>query len=72
MRRDRDGAFHMVTLWFEDGDDPWVLDATGAMTLSMRRFSDIPIGWTPLVMFNETDRFVVAERSAGRAPVAGE
>ncbi len=58
VRRDRDRANHMVTLWFEDADDPWVLDATGAMTMKMRRFSELP-GWTPTKMFNELEQFRV-------------
>jgi hypothetical protein len=58
VRRDRDRANHMVTLWFEDADDPWVLDATGAMTMKMRRISELP-GWTPTKMFNEFDQYRV-------------
>ncbi len=56
VRRDRDGANHMVTLWFEDRDDPWVIDATGAVTGSVRRFSDLP-GWTPTKVFNEREQY---------------
>ncbi|HTY16855.1 MAG TPA: hypothetical protein VMH82_03915 [Myxococcota bacterium] len=63
VRRDRDRANHMVTLWFETGDDPWVLDATGAMTFSMRHFSELP-GWTPTKVFNEDKQFLAVERSA--------
>jgi hypothetical protein len=58
VRRDRDGVNHMVTLWFEDREDPWVLDVTGAMTMKMRKFSEVR-GWTPTVIFNETDQFAV-------------
>lgn len=58
VRRDRDRANHMVTLWFEDAGDPWVLDATGAMTMKMRRFSELP-GWTPTKMFNELEQYRV-------------
>jgi predicted transglutaminase-like cysteine proteinase len=77
VRRDRDRANHMVTLWFEDGDDPWVLDATGAMTLKMRRFSEL-VGWTPTKMFNEVEQYRVIRsepdsvriaRDPGGAPV---
>lgn len=56
VRRNRDGGNHMVTLWFDDGEDPWVIDAIGAMTLKVRRFSEIP-GWTPTVVFNEQRQF---------------
>jgi hypothetical protein len=58
IRRDLDGEFHMVTLWFEDPEDPWVLDTTGAMTMRMRRISDLP-GWTPAVVFNASGHYTV-------------
>src|SRR5690606_29851267 len=45
--RPADGQHHMVTLWFEDPHDPWVLDPTGAMTSGMPRMSQVP-GWVPL------------------------
>ena len=59
VRRQRDRGNHMVTLWFEDPHDPWVLDATGAMTFQMRRFSEIE-GWTPRKVFNESEQYQVA------------
>ena len=62
VRRDRDRANHMITLWFEDPADPWVLDATGAMSLGMRRFSELP-GWTPTKVFSETEQFRAIERT---------
>jgi hypothetical protein len=58
IRRDRDGEFHMVTFWFEDPDDPWVIDTTGAMTLRLRRLSEVP-GWTPAVVFNAQTHYTV-------------
>jgi len=60
LRRDRDKANHMVTLWFEDPKDPWVLDATGAVTFEMRLFSQLE-GWTPTKVFNERTQFAPAE-----------
>jgi hypothetical protein len=72
VRRESDGANHMVTLWFEERDDPWVIDATGAMTLEMRRFSDLPAGWLPRVMFNENEFYNVVERGPGRYELARE
>ena len=56
VKRNRDGANHMVTLWFDRSDDPWVVDATGAVSLRLRRFSELP-GWTPTALFNERDQF---------------
>lgn len=56
--RKQDGQHHMVTLWFEDADDPWVIDPTGAMTSGMPRMSEVP-GWTPLKVFTEDQDFTV-------------
>jgi hypothetical protein len=70
VRRERDGANHMVTLWFEDRDDPWVIDATGAMSMEMVRFSELPPGWLPRVMFNENEAYNVVRRPASSIEVA--
>ena len=56
VKRNRDRGNHMITLWFEDPHDPWVLDATGAMTFTMVRFSETE-GWTPITVFNERVQF---------------
>ncbi len=56
VRRDRDRANHMVTLWFDNRDDPWVIDSIGAVTTNVRRFSDLP-GWTPTKVFNEREQY---------------
>ena len=61
VRRGRDRGNHMVTLWFEDPDDPWILDATGAMTFTMKHFSQTE-GWEPRKVFNETEQFGIAPR----------
>jgi hypothetical protein len=61
VRRDEDRSNHMVTLWFEDANDPWVIDATGAMTFRVIRFSRAA-GWTPTKVFDETRHFTVLER----------
>ena len=50
--RKADGQHHMVTLWFEDPQDPWVIDPTGAMTSGMPRMSDVP-EWVPVKVFTE-------------------
>ncbi len=60
--RPDDGQHHMVTLWFEDARDPWVLDPTGAMTSGMPRLSERP-KWVPLKVFTETEQFTVREGS---------
>jgi predicted transglutaminase-like cysteine proteinase len=60
VRRD-DGQHHMVTLWFEDERDPWVIDPTGAMTSGMPRMSDVP-EWVPLRVFSHEDDFTVRDR----------
>lgn len=69
VRRNRDNANHMVTLWFEDPNDPWVLDATGAVTVGFRRASELP-GWTPTKLFNLSEQFNVVEKGAGGRPLA--
>jgi hypothetical protein len=56
--RPSDGQHHMVTLWFEQPNDPWVIDPTGAMTNGMPRMSEVP-GWAPLKVFSETEEFTV-------------
>jgi len=61
IQRDRDGANHMATLWFEDPRDPWLIDATGAITRFFVRFSELP-GWTPLRLFDEDEVYDVAAR----------
>ena len=56
--RPADGQHHMVTLWFEDPEDPWVIDPTGAMTLGMPRMSEFP-SWVPLKLFTDRAEFTV-------------
>lgn len=56
--RRSDGQHHMVTLWFEDPEDPWVIDPTGAMTLGMPRMSEVP-EWAPLKIFSEDRDYTV-------------
>ena len=62
--RPSDGQHHMVTLWFESADDPWVIDPTGAMTTGMPRLSEVP-GWIPLKLFTETAEFSPAAITRG-------
>ena len=69
VRRDRDRANHMITLWFEDAGDPWVLDGTGAMTMKMRRLSELP-GWTPTKMFNELEQYRVVRQDGSSVRLA--
>lgn len=61
--RPSDRQHHMVTLWFEDPSDPWVIDPTGAMTLGMPRMSDLP-EWKPIKVF--TDRLEYTVRPLAR------
>jgi hypothetical protein len=66
--RESDGQHHMVTLWFEDRDDPWVIDPTGAMTSGMPHMSDLP-AWVPLKVFSDDRDFTVRrERVAASHP----
>jgi hypothetical protein len=64
--RPGDGQHHMVTLWFEDGGDPWVIDPTGAMTGGMPRMSEVP-GWIPLKLFTEHAEYTVRASEQARA-----
>ncbi len=59
--RPSDGQHHMVTLWFEDRYDPWVIDPTGAMTTGMPRMSELP-SWVPLKVFSDTVEYTVRPR----------
>ncbi len=62
----------MVSVWFEDPVDPWVIDATGAMSREMLRYSQMPAGWTPRMMFNETVMYNVVAREPGGVELARE
>jgi hypothetical protein len=64
--RRSDGQHHMVTLWFEDADDPWVIDPTGAMTSGMPLMSDLP-DWVPLKVFTEDEDFSVRTERVARS-----
>ena len=59
--RPSDGQHHMVTLWFEDRNDPWVIDPTGAMTTGMPRMSELP-SWVPIKVFSDTVEYTVRPR----------
>jgi hypothetical protein len=61
--RRSDGQHHMVTFWFENADDPWVIDPTGAMTSGMPRMSELP-GWEPIKVFSKKRDFDVVARPA--------
>lgn len=54
--RESDGQHHMVTLWFENANDPWVIDPTGAMTRGMPRLSEVA-GWRALKVFDGEREF---------------
>jgi len=61
--RRKDGQHHMVTLWFEDPNDPWVIDPTGAMTSGMPHMSEVA-GWTPIKVFTEDQDYTVNRGTA--------
>ena len=65
--RPSDGQHHMVTLWFEVPDDPWVIDPTGAMTTGMPRMSELT-RWVPLKVFDETVDYTVRRGPSSRLP----
>jgi hypothetical protein len=49
---------HMVTLWFEDPGDPWVLDPTGIVTGEFVRMSSIR-DWQPVRLFGDEVDYAV-------------
>jgi predicted transglutaminase-like cysteine proteinase len=65
--RRSDGLHHMVTLWFEDQNDPWVIDPTGAMTSGMPRMSELP-EWVPLKVFSDREDWSVRDSRFAAAP----
>jgi len=73
LRRDATGQHHMVTLWFESPEDPWLLDPADTLASDLRRLSRVE-GWVPLKVFSEDEEFTVrpltasAARDAGQAP----
>ena len=58
VHRESDGANHMATLWFEERGDPWLIDATGAISRRLIRFSELR-GWTPIRLFDEDELYGV-------------
>jgi hypothetical protein len=66
--RPSDGQHHMVTLWFEDSDDPWVIDPTGAMTLGMPHMSELA-DWVPIKVFSESLEYTVRDRTDSLAQI---
>ena len=67
VHRPSDGQHHMVTLWFEQRDDPWVIDPTGAMTRRMVKMSELP-QWAPLKVFSSTEEYSARAEPVARAP----
>jgi hypothetical protein len=63
VMRPSDGQHHMVTLWFDSPDDPFVIDPTGAMTSGMPRLSEVP-GWVPLKLFTDEVEFTARALAA--------
>ena len=61
LHRPRFGQHHMVTLWFEDSNDPWVLDPTATITQRLQKLSELR-GWVPLKVFSEDREFTVTAR----------
>jgi len=62
--RQRNGdRYHVVTLWFEDRRDPWVLDASSVLSAELKRLSRVS-SWQLIRVFNETKQF----RAVPRAP----
>lgn len=56
VHRPSNGQHHMVTLWFDRPNDPYVIDPTGAMTTGMPRMSEVK-GWETLEIFSTDEEF---------------
>jgi hypothetical protein len=69
VMRPSDGQHHMVTLWFESPDDPWVIDPTGAMTSGMPHLSEVG-SWVPVKVFGESVEYTVHPESPASGSVA--
>ncbi len=61
IHNESDQLYHMVTLWFEDPEDPWVIDPTGAVGPGMPKMSELT-DWLPLKIFNQTQEFTVVKQ----------
>jgi predicted transglutaminase-like cysteine proteinase len=61
LRRPRFDQHHMVTLWFEDPADPWVIDPTATITSQLRKLSELG-EWVPLKVFSESREYTVTAR----------
>jgi len=64
LYRTSDGKHHMFTLWFEDRENPWIIDSTGAMSSEAIRSSDLT-GWRPLRTFSLAESYTVERRRRG-------
>jgi hypothetical protein len=69
VMRPSDGQHHMVTLWFENPDDPWVIDPTGAMTSGMPHLSEVA-AWVPVKVFSESVEYTVHPDSGAPGSLA--
>ena len=58
LKQPSTGRHHMVTVWFEDAGDPWLLDPTGTITSRLLRVSELR-RWVPLKLFSEDAEFTV-------------
>jgi len=56
VRERKTDLYHMVTLWFEDPQNPWVLDPTGAATRKMALAGELR-EWEVVRIFSEEEYF---------------
>ena len=56
VKNTQDGRRHLVTLWFDKKNDPWVLDATGTATRQMQRLSQLG-SWTAVELASNTAHY---------------
>ncbi len=65
--RPSDAQHHMVTLWFEDENDPWVIDPTSTAAHRLVRMSELP-NWVPLKLFSEDAEYTVRQLGPEKVP----
>ena len=56
VKNTQDGRRHLVTLWFDQKNDPWVLDATGTASRPMQRLSQLS-NWTAVELASNTAHY---------------
>ncbi|MBW2714022.1 MAG: hypothetical protein JRC77_09760 [Deltaproteobacteria bacterium] len=60
VQRNSDGVNHMIVLWFQSENDPWVIDITRSTSGTVEPISKMH-GWQPVAMFNREGIYNINE-----------